>query len=206
MIYTNDIIKKKKNNKKKIKKAVKIITIPFIVFFVIVLSYIGYLKFIKHETDINLFGYREYMVKTGSMEPQFNIGDLIVTKKVSKENIKVNDVITYIAEKENDTITHRVTEIIEKDGQTFYKTKGDNNNSEDVGLVESDRVKGVLLFKISKLGAIITKVLTGTGICVVIVIILLSYLRESRQEEKRIAREEARKIYNIPRYEKEDAI
>lgn len=206
MIYTDTMIKNKQRKKEKLRKIFKIITIPIVTFILIIVFYIGYLKFIKKENDINILGFRAYMVMTGSMEPNYNIGDIIVTKEIPQKNIKIGDVINYLSENGKDTVTHRVTDIIEKDGKTAYKTKGDNNNSEDVGLVESDRVKGVLLFKISKLGAIITKVLTGTGICVVIVIILLSYLRESRQEEKRIAREEARKIYNIPRYEKEDAI
>ena len=206
MIYSDDVIKKKLNKKEKIKKAEKIIKIPFIVVFIILLSYIGYLKFIKHETNINLFGYRQYIVETGSMEPQFNIGDLIVTKKVNKEDIKVNDVITYIAENGKDTITHRVTQIIEQDGQTFYRTKGDNNNSEDSNLINYSQVQGTIMFKISKAGLIITSLLTGNGIIIICVLVFISYLRSSRKEEKRIAREDARRLYNIAKYEKEEVL
>ena len=47
--------------------------------------------------------------------------------------------------------------LIQKDGQTYYKTKGDNNNSVDPELVNYSQVKGILVFKISKLGTVITK-------------------------------------------------
>lgn len=206
MIYSDTMIKKKQRKKEKMRTLFKIITIPIGIIILTIVFYIGYLKFVKQENNINILGFRFYMVITGSMEPNYNIGDVIVVKETPQKNIKVGDVINYLSENGKDTVTHRVIEVFETDGRTAYKTKGDNNNSEDLGLVEAERVQGILLFKIGKVGTILTKVFTGTGICVIIVIILLSYLRESRQEEKRISREEARKLYNIPKYEKEDAI
>ena len=86
----------------------------------------------------------------------------------------------------------------------MYRTKGDNNNKEDLELVSYDQIKGVLVFKISKLGKIITKMFTKYGIAIILLIIFIAYFHSSRNEEKRIAREDARKRYNIPKYEKED--
>ena len=204
MIYTEEIIKKKNNRKAKKNKIFKIISFPFIILIILIITMIGYQKFIKKDNDINIFGFRYYMVMTGSMEPNYNIGDVIIVKETPKENIKVGDIINYVSENGKDTVTHRVTKIIEKDGQTLYRTKGDNNNSEDAELVDFNRVQGVLIFKISKLGTLITKALTGTGMCIIVALIILSYLIESRKEEKRFSREEARKMYNVPKYEKED--
>ena len=205
MIYTNEMINKINNKKEKRHKIFKIISLPFVALIIVLVFYMGYMKFVKHEEDISILGFRQYLVVTGSMEPNYNIGDLIIVKETPIENIKVGDVINYISENGKDTITHRVTEIIEQDGETLYKTKGDNNNAGDSELIESSKVQGVLLFKISKLGTIMTKILTGTGLAVIAILITLSYLRESKKEEKRIAREELRKIYNIPKYEKEEA-
>ena len=144
------------------------------------------------------------MVATGSMEPQYNIGDLIIIKETPKEKIQVGDVINYISANGIDTITHRVVEILEKDGETYYKTNGDNNNGEDPELVNFNQVQGVLIFKISNLGTIITKMVTGTGIIIIFAFIILSYLKDEDKEEKRIARENARKMYNVPKYEEKD--
>lgn len=204
MIYTNEMIKEKNNQKEKRRKIFKIISFPFIMLILLLILYVGYMKYIKKENDINILGFRQYMVATGSMEPQYNVGDVIIIKETPKEKIKVGDVINYISTNGVDTITHRVVEILEKDGETYYRTKGDNNNGEDPELVNFNQVQGVLVLKISNLGTILTKMLTGTGIVIIFAFVILSYLRDKNKEEKRIARENARKAYNVPKYEEND--
>ena len=205
MIYTDEIIKKKNAKKMRFKNFLKILHIPIIALIVFLVIYMGYMKYVKHEKNINLFGFRQYIVATGSMEPKYKVGDLVFIRKTPEEKIKIGDIINYISENGTDTITHRVTDIIKKDGQIYYQTKGDNNNSEDPELVKYRQVKGKLVFKISKLGTIITNLLTGTGIAILFVFILLSYLRDKNKEEKIIARENARKLYNIPKYEENES-
>lgn len=204
MIYTDKMIKDKKTKKEKFNKILKVIVYPFIILIFSLVIYVGYMKYIKHENDVNIFGFRTYMVATGSMKPEYSVGDVIIIKETPKEKIKAGDVINYISENEADTITHRVIEVEEKQGQTYYKTKGDNNNSEDPEPINYNQVKGVLVFKISKLGKVITKLLTGTGITILFVFIVLSYLKDKNKEEKIIARENARKLYNVPKYEEND--
>lgn len=205
MIYTNDIIKKKYEKKLIIKRLLKIVYVPIIAGIILITILAGYKKYVKHENNISILGFRQYVVATGSMEPEYNIGDLIVIRETTKEEIKIGDVINYISETGIDTITHRVVDIIQKDGQTYYKTKGDNNNSVDPELVNYSQVKGILVFKISKLGTVITKMFTGTGITILFAVIILSYIRDKNKEEKIIARENARKLYNVPKYEENDS-
>ncbi len=205
MIYTNEMIKQKNKQKEKRHKVQRIIAFPIIIVILTLVFYIGYLKVIKKENDINILGFRQYMVATGSMEPKYNVGDMIIIRETPEEKIKIGDIINYISENGTDTITHRVVDIIEKDGQTYYKTKGDNNNSEDSELVNYSQVKGTLVFKIGKLGTIMTKLLTGTGIIILFAVIILSYLRDKNKEERIIARENARKLYNVPKYEENDS-
>ena len=204
MIYTNEIIKKKYEKKLIIKRLLKIVYVPIIAGIILITILVGYKKYVKHENNISILGFRQYVVATGSMEPEYNIGDLIVIRETTKEEIKIGDVINYISETGIDTITHRVVDIIQKDGQTYYKTKGDNNNSVDPELVNYSQVKGILVFKISKLGTVITKMFTGTGITILFAVIILSYIRDKNKEEKIIARENARKLYNVPKYEEND--
>lgn len=205
MIYTNEIIKKKYEKKLIIKRLLKIVYVPIIAGIILITILVGYKKYVKHENNISILGFRQYVVATGSMEPEYNIGDLIVIRETTKEEIKIGDVINYISETGIDTITHRVVDIIQKDGQTYYKTKGDNNNSVDPELVNYSQVKGILVFKISKLGTVITKMFTGTGITILFAVIILSYIRDKNKEEKIISRENARKLYNVPKYEENDS-
>lgn len=204
MYYTNEVIKKKMLKKKGLKKFFRILHIPIIAIIILLIIYMGYMKYVKHEKNISILGFRQYIVATGSMEPKYNVGDLIIIKETPEEEIKIGDIINYISENGADTITHRVTDIIEKDGQTYYQTKGDNNNAEDPELVKYRQVKGILVFKISKLGTAITKLFTGTGIAILFAVIILSYIRDKNKEEKIIARENARKLYNVPKYEEND--
>ena len=205
MIYTNEIIKKKYEKKLIIKRLLKIVYVPIIAGIILITILAGYKKCVKHENNISILGFRQYVVATGSMEPEYNIGDVIIIREKPEEEIKIGDIINYTSENGIDTITHRVVDIIEKDGQNYYKTKGDNNNSEDSELVKYSQVKGKLVFKISKLGTVITKMFTGTGITILFAVIILSYIRDKNKEEKIISRENARKLYNVPKYEENDS-
>ena len=205
MIYTNEIIKKKYEKKLIIKRLLKIVYVPIIAGIILITILAGYKKCVKHENNISILGFRQYVVATGSMEPEYNIGDVIIIREKPEEEIKIGDIINYTSENGIDTVTHRVVDIIEKDGQNYYKTKGDNNNSEDSELVKYSQVKGKLVFKISKLGTAITKLFTGTGITILFAVIILSYIRDKNKEEKIIARENARKLYNVPKYEENDS-
>lgn len=205
MIYTNEIIKKKYEKKLIIKRLLKIVYVPIIAGIILITILAGYKKYVKHENNISILGFRQYVIATGSMEPEYNIGDVIIIREKPEEEIKIGDIINYTSENGIDTITHRVVDIIEKDGQNYYKTKGDNNNSEDSELVKYSQVKGKLVLKISKLGTAITKLFTGTGITILFAVIILSYIRDKNKEEKIIARENARKLYNVPKYEENDS-
>lgn len=206
MIYTNDIIKKKNTRKKRIKQTIKIICMPFITIIVLAIIYMGYLKFVKNENNISIFGFKQYMVLTGSMEPTYNVGDLIIVKEVKEDELKVGDNITYSIGNGDETVSHRITDIINQDGKKQYKTKGDNNNSPDIDPVSFDKIQGKIVYKISKLGLIITQLTTGTGIAIILLLVTLSYIRTNRKEEKRIAREDARRRFNIPKYTKEGTL
>ena len=205
MIYTNEMIKEKNKQKLKIQKVLKCLSIPVIVFILIISLYISYQKYIKKSTNIDLFGFKFYTVLTGSMEPEFNIGDLIIERKIEQEDIHVGDIITYSLNNQN-TVTHRVIKISQENGEILYETKGDNNNSPDEKLVKYSQIQGHIVFKIDKLGKIITEFVSGIGMVVLLVIIIISYIHSSRSEEKRIAREDARRRYNIPKYKKEKTI
>jgi len=206
MIYTNEMIKNINLKKEKRKKIVKIIFFPVLLILIFFVLNIFFQKFVQKKNNINFFGVKPLIVMTGSMEPNYNIGDLIIVKEIAKENININDVITYSLENGKDTVTHRVVEIVNQDGETMYRTKGDNNNSADSELVKYSQVQGTIFLKIDKIGAFITKFITGAGIVTVLIIFAAVYMYSSKEDEKRLEREYARKMYNVPKYKKEESI
>ena len=80
-------------------------------------------------------GIKIFTVITGSMIPVYNIGDILIVKEISPENIKIGDDIVYQGKTgsfRDKTITHRVL-LIEKQDDENYKiiTKGVANFGQD---------------------------------------------------------------------------
>ena len=101
----------------------------------------------KSDKLFEIIGYRSYTVLSGSMEPKFYPGDIVITKHKNKTDIKVNDIVTY---RDNDgvIITHRIIE----ETPEGYITKGDNNNVEDADILTKENIIGEVKFSIPKIG------------------------------------------------------
>ena len=85
------------------------------------------------------------------MEPKIKVGDVVIINK--DKNINKNDIIAF---NDGGIITvHRAVDIIEKDGETLYKTKGDNNNTEDLEQIKAKDVVGKCVFIIPFIGKIV---------------------------------------------------
>ncbi|WP_303005641.1 signal peptidase I [Romboutsia ilealis] len=133
----------KKVEKKKINIS-KILNIVVPILFVILALNI---MTAKSDKLFEIIGYRSYTVLSGSMEPRFYPGDIVITKHKNKTDIQVNDIVTY---RDNDgvIITHRVIE----ETPEGYITKGDNNNVEDADILTKENIIGEVKFNIPKIG------------------------------------------------------
>lgn len=112
------------------------------------------------------------IVLSGSMETSIYTGDLVFVKMVDTDTLKENDIIAFRNE-ENKVTTHRIKEIIEEDGETLYRTKGDNNSSEDANLVKTSDVEGIYFCRIAGLGNFLMFMQQPIGLAVVLLIILV---------------------------------
>lgn len=97
-----------------------------------------------------LAGYQVYTVISGSMKPEYNVGDLIYVKKIDTSEIEVGMPITFVLNEDLVVATHRVVEI-DTENQHFY-TKGDANDTVDTAPVHFKNVIGVPKFRIPYLG------------------------------------------------------
>jgi signal peptidase I len=87
-----------------------------------------------------LFGHQIKTVLSGSMEPTFKTGSVIVVEKLTDaKNLKKDDVITFKKDEKN-IVTHRIIEVVKQGDNVFYRTKGDNNESPDMEPVLSQNV------------------------------------------------------------------
>ncbi len=116
-----------------------------------------------------------YTIVSESMEPTINVYDVIINTKVDDiDDIKVNDVITFISTWQvtyGMTITHRVvgTKTLD-DGSTCLVTRGDNNTQEDQACVKESNVIGVVKAVIPGLGRIQSFLSSSFGWLLVVLI------------------------------------
>ena len=106
------------------------------------------------------------VVVSGSMEPAFYRGDIVLVEKsdffgiheFNPEDVKVGDVVVYDAAWFDQPVIHRIINITEINGTKLYVIKGDNNNNPDPFYVTSEQIKervvtvGDNLFILPKIG------------------------------------------------------
>jgi signal peptidase len=97
--------------------------------------------------------YETYYVRSGSMKPTFNTGDLIVLGKTDASDIHKGDIITFERpDQRGSLVTHRVVAVeTTPDGRQF-ETKGDANNAPDAWRVPATGNVWRYKFRIAKVG------------------------------------------------------
>ena len=93
------------------------------------------------------------IVLSGSMGPEINPGDIVVSKYTNPEEIKINDVITFaLVDNPKKCVTHRVINITNENGSMGFQTKGDANEDPDQRIVQSSELIGKIVLVIPYLG------------------------------------------------------
>ena len=132
----------------------------------------------------SVFGYRPFFVLSGSMEKEIHKGDLIITKIIEPSTLKINDVIAF-RDEENTVTTHRIIDMIERDGNTYFVTKGDNNNTQDQNLVEYKDVEGIYVGRVPLVGTILNELAKPVNAVILVmgitIIFILLFQRTSRK-------------------------
>ena len=120
------------------------------------------------------------IVVSGSMEPEIPTGSLAyIYAGYPIEKIHTEDVIEY--ELQNGTeILHRVVAM--NTMEKSFKTKGDANENEDLGIVEFEQYRGKLLMTVPYAGYVIAflgnKYVIVGMLCACIVYLLLDIVRD----------------------------
>lgn len=137
-------------------------------------------RFLLHKDLPKLFGYSHAVVLSGSMEPTFSPGDLLVFQE--KERYHVEDVVVF--RQGSSLVTHR---IVAETPDGFF-TQGDANNTEDQDLLDPTQIEGILVWILPEVGNVMTFLISPLGILTLIMtgflLIKLSHVWE-KQSRKR---------------------
>ena len=169
-------------NNRIVKTITKVISWIILIFLILLASILIYyvvssklyeIKGKKYEPLISL-----YTIISPSMEPNINVYDVVITKRINPNEIKEGDVITFISSStlgEGLTITHRVKSVIKTEDDVKFRTQGDNNPIPDSALVTSNNLLGKVVFIIPLLGHIqfLLQSTTGWLFCLLIPAIIV---------------------------------
>lgn len=168
-------MKKIKNNKP-LNITIKVIKYIFITMFALFVLMVCLQRFSNNR--ISVFKLRLFTVISGSMEPKYKIGDVLVAVETDPKDIKVGDAISYLGKKadlKGKVITHEVVDIeIDKNGKYRFHSKGICTNClKEDPVVEESQLYGVVKYKIKSLSLIYKVVGTPIGVIVFVILPLL---------------------------------
>lgn len=135
-------------------------------------------KWVFHNDDQSLFGYRAVCVLSGSMEDTLSVGDAVIIKE--DKSYFVNDIISF--REGSEIITHRIIAITD----SGFMTKGDANNTVDSEIVRKENIIGKEVLIIPWIGYIRIALMSHTGLIMVLVacggLYLINRFIEEREE------------------------
>ena len=167
----------------KVAKTMKIVGWVVTSVLILFIAGLGFIHFVP--------GYSFSLVRSGSMTPAINVGDVIITRPASGAgvdgNIKPGAIVMYTHNSE--LITHRVVSV---NGSTL-SVKGDALEHPDPWPVIVSSVQGVYLFKIPYIGYVMNFLRTKLGWFLAIIIpaaaivgfLVKDIIKETFKDEKK---------------------
>jgi signal peptidase len=116
-------------------------------------------------------------VESGSMEPVFYRGDLVIVRAVDPTTLVVGDIVIYNASSLNGAsgdvpIVHRIIEIQDVGGELRFITRGDNNPWPDRYYRTEDDILAKVIGSVKYLGFVTLILLPPTGLTSIIILIV----------------------------------
>lgn len=150
-----------------------VICLTFVLFALTIYILIAGVNAAKNNEMMSIFGYTYSVVPTDSMEPEINVGDSVIGKKESFDNLEIGDdvIYHYVYEDIDIYVVHR---IIRYDEGYGFKTQGINTTQEDPIYVTKDNYVSTVVWSgsLANIGEIVLKN-RGTLFLVLIAILLL---------------------------------
>lgn len=131
-----------------------------------------------------LMGLKPAVVKTGSMEPNYPPGSLILVKPTPASQLKLGEVITFTDPDRpaRGLVTHRIVKIEHEKGAPIFTTQGDANAAPDSWRLKLASDAGLMTFSVPTVGRLSFLVRTKQGYMLLlgIPVLLLSLIALTR--------------------------
>lgn len=129
----------------------------------------------------NVFGVSVLQVKTGSMIPEYQIGTVVVAKKVDANELKVGDVISFYSldqEISGEVNTHRIVKIEYHgdDNRPVFTTKGDNNKENDKQKVWPEQIVGKVFYNLGTVSGSVIGIFQNPNVIFFVIVLPLVFI------------------------------
>lgn len=179
---------------KKILKIVgKILYNLFTIICVLLIAIIVLQKITDNNRSVG--GYRIFRVITGSMLPEYDVGEVVIAKQISPYDIEVGDDIVYrgtYGDYNGKIIMHKVIQIdIDENKNLNFHAQGLHNSSVEDPQIKPNQIYGVVKLK-SKILSVLYKLATSIYsafiiITVLVVNVFLSFKVSGKQKIQQLA-------------------
>lgn len=151
-----------------------VILIPLIVITAVILFQVV----TEPEKIPDVFGYKMFIVLDGNMDTSIEYGDLVFTKNVCPNKLKVDNVIAF-RNKTNKVTIHRIESKKIEDDEIIFTMITASNEVGDTKIVKDEQVEGIIIHRIPKIGLIILFLqeppVMAFIVCVILIIGLIIY-------------------------------
>lgn len=158
--------------KRSVQENIKFVIILIAIYIVISLA----LRFVPF-----LQVYNTYTIRTESMEPVLNVGDIVVVEDITPQEIQVGDIVAFYVDVtndgEDDVIIHYIDEIIQFDEDTLvFKSKPEISNLQDRWTIEEHDIIGIYAYRVENIGKILLFLNSWVGRIVLFIDIMLVWV------------------------------
>jgi len=172
----------------------KILNIIFYTITSILFIFIA-LEVIAPNKTMDIIGFKGFAVLTPSMEPVYNVGDIVISTKANLDELEIGDPITFRVDLNNDgkkeLVTHYIFSIETIDGVRTYETVPEGRDYADPWTIYDEDIVGIVAFKIPWVGYVIifalilieNPIFLGLVVLNVVIIVVIIKLIKKKPEE-----------------------
>jgi signal peptidase len=124
-----------------------------------------------------LVGLRPLVIRSGSMEPTYRVGDVVLVATETAGEVREGQVVTrFDAPQAADSLTHRVREVTRTGDVVRVTTRGDANDAPEVWSAPTDRPVGVVVASVPWIGLPLTEARSSLGTAVALGAVVLGVI------------------------------
>lgn len=171
-----------------LQKVKRILGIVLLAAFLFTVIYLGIVKITDRTPDF--FGFSLARVSSDSMDPELEVGEVLLIKKVDPATLERGDVITYSGEKgalKGVLVTSQISkEPYEEDGVYYFTTRSIKEEAVDDPEFSESQIRGKVLYVIPFVGTIYDFFTEWYGIIAFFVLLFVAFSSEIASLFKRL--------------------